>query len=1162
MPPDNHSRSTLLNAPPGFLDLPPETDEVLAGMGFTTVAQVFRAAITGRLRGRKKGGPAFQDEVLAACCRLLGHPPMKRGDIAAFAPRPDERTMADGLARLSGPVCAPEPERLACSVRDLLLPGSLHQGITGAGISTVGDLYGMEMDKVATIPGIGRRNLGQLFIHMFDFLFLHAPPGSGGNGAAVHARPRPRGHDAPARMVLPGGGEGIEPDAVIIHRNLAGGLFGKGETVISLDRSGGAALAVFRHCSLCPLQSTKDDLCPHAAALAASIMTEDREGRPAPLTAVMETELMTLALQILFEIFGPGEEGCTREEEKAHGKVLLEATGPGGAVLAAWTLGRDDARVCRSVFPGRFRTASKNSDADRLAALHRRLTGLGRTVSEVSINEMGQKSSAQTRDGSVWALLLSRLAPAAAAGEFHISNPDENGLCRLALDHGGDTVFSLTLPRARTGDVLDALERNGFHRNILPRAQAVIRMVPDRKNGDAAISLLLRLDDGEEFDLHGLEDRMFGRFCHISGRGFVTFERAGLPEIAAGAIPHDEVPEFVRSHPEVIRDEKNDIAAEFRDMEVVSAPDSIELDGVDMDDDWCYISGRYGLGNRSFPITALLRAKREKKRYLNWGGKWLDLADGRFDWLLRLGDERVWNDDQGREGIKLSMAELFILKAQFPGLTSSGADIDAILDTSAWQEDDSDLAIPDHLRDYQARGVAWLARICRHRLGGILADDMGLGKTHQALALMANLMDYDGLFLVVCPATVVSHWLEKTRRFFPGIVPFVYHGSRRNIKKRGHANLILTTYGIIRRDADVLAKEEFRLIVFDEIQQLKNRHTEAWKAAVRLKGRTVIGLTGTPLENSVNDLKAVFDLCLPGYLGDDRWFNNRFAAPIAEGDRERQEELARMINPFILRRSREQVLTELPDVIEDIRTCELSDDQVGLYREIVERRGRPLLDRIESGSDAALPYMELLAVINYLKQICDHPCLLDGCRDPERMKSGKWDLFVELLGECLDARMKVVVFSHYTRMLDLIEAHLEKEGIGFCGLRGEMSLKTRQEMIHRFNNDPGCRVFSASLLAGGVGVDLTAAQAVIHYDRWWNAAREDQATARVHRMGQKKVVQVFKLITVGTLEEKINRLINRKRELARTIIQEDDAAVIKKLDRDEIISLLAPLNKT
>ncbi|MFO7604779.1 MAG: DEAD/DEAH box helicase, partial [Desulfurivibrionaceae bacterium] len=432
---------------------------------------------------------------------------------------------------------------------------------------------------------------------------------------------------------------------------------------------------------------------------------------------------------------------------------------------------------------------------------------------------------------------------------------------------------------------------------------------------------------------------------------------------------------------------------------------------------------------------------------------------------------------------------------------------------------------------------------------------------HQALALLQAILvkNKTARFLIVCPATVVPHWVEKIEKFFPELSHYVYHGSRRDLDKANGNNLYISTYGIIRRDAQTLAELGFGVIIFDEIQNLKNRKTDVYKAAAQLNGRIIIGMTGTPLENSVHDLKSIFDICLPGYLGSNRDFKTKYIDPLETDDRnDAKESLARLINPFMLRRSREQVLTELPEIIEDIRHCELSDDQITLYRELTSGRVRTIMEMLAADqNESKLPYMELLAVINYLKQICDHPCLLKDCTDPTRYKSGKWDLFVELLNECLESGIKVVIFSHYTRMLDLIENHLTASKISFCGLRGNMPMGVRHQMIKRFNTDESCRVFSASLLAGGVGVDLTAAQAVIHYDRWWNAAREDQATARVHRMGQKNVVQVFKLITIGTLEEKINQMIAKKKNLANHLVRQDDAAVIKRLNREELLELLS-----
>jgi len=412
-------------------------------------------------------------------------------------------------------------------------------------------------------------------------------------------------------------------------------------------------------------------------------------------------------------------------------------------------------------------------------------------------------------------------------------------------------------------------------------------------------------------------------------------------------------------------------------------------------------------------------------------------------------------------------------------------------------------------------------------------------------------------FLVVAPASVVYHWADKIDRFYPQLSWGVYHGSGRNLEQCMEKKVVLTTYGIVSRDESELGGCFFEVIVFDEIQNLKNRKTRIHGAAARLKGGIKLGLTGTPMENSPNDLKSLLDICLPGVLGSERLFRRRFTIPIVEEQsEERSQELAERISPFFLRRLRAQVVTELPEVIEDHRSCTLHADQVRLYREFLSGQGGKLVDQLnDEGSE--IPYMEVLALITYLKQICDHPCLISGESDPEEYGSGKWELFKELLKECQESGYKVVVFSQYTSMLDLIENYLRGLDIGIACLRGGMNLQKRKQEIDRFQNEDDCQVFCASLLAGGTGIDLTAAQCVIHYDRWWNAAREDQATSRVHRIGQTRVVEVFKLITIGTLEEKIDKLISRRRDLASRLVQADDGKLVKRLDRKDLLDLLS-----
>jgi SNF2 family DNA or RNA helicase len=384
----------------------------------------------------------------------------------------------------------------------------------------------------------------------------------------------------------------------------------------------------------------------------------------------------------------------------------------------------------------------------------------------------------------------------------------------------------------------------------------------------------------------------------------------------------------------------------------------------------------------------------------------------------------------------------------------------------------------------------------------------------------------------------------------------VFYGIERDLDEAIRKNhVLLTTYGILRRDADRLKDISFSLAVFDEIQNLKNPETLSYDAAIQINADIKLGLTGTPIENSISELKALLDLTVPGYLGSDEEFETRFMTPIQQDpESSRKDELSRVISPFTLRRLKKTVLDELPDKIEDIRTCTLSEDQVKFYRDAIESRGKGLISGLRE-HNKPVPYMHIFALLNLLKQICNHPALTDGKDENyERYRSGKWDLFKELMTEIFDSGHKVVVYSQFLGMIKIMERFLKEEGVGFVTLTG--ASRNRGDIVSRFNNDPDCRVYVGSLKAGGTGVDLVAGSVVIHYDRWWNAAREDQATDRVHRIGQKRGVQVFKLVTEGTLEEKISAIIERKRDLMDSIVKEDDPGLLKTFTREQLIELL------
>lgn len=437
---------------------------------------------------------------------------------------------------------------------------------------------------------------------------------------------------------------------------------------------------------------------------------------------------------------------------------------------------------------------------------------------------------------------------------------------------------------------------------------------------------------------------------------------------------------------------------------------------------------------------------------------------------------------------------------------------------------------------------------------------MGIGKTHEVMALMLLLRKHMGVkecFLVVCPTTVLSHWRGKILDHARGLKAAVFHGGQRDLEETlKDNNVLLTSYGILRNDIEQLKQIPFSLAVFDEIQNIKNPETLAYEAARNLKATIKLGLTGTPIENSLAELKALFDLTVPGYLGTDEDFTTRYVKPIEEDlTSSRRKVLSRLISPFTLRRLKKTVLEELPEKIEDIRMCSLSEDQTRLYRDAVSSWGEGLIEVLKRGEEA-IPYIHIFALLNLLKQICNHPALVEGrLNDFDRYQSGKWDLFKEILLEAFDSGQKIVVYSQFLGMIRIIEQFLQEQGVCFVTLTG--ATRNRGEIISRFNKDPDCRLYVGSLKAGGMGIDLVAASVVIHYDRWWNAAREDQATDRVHRIGQRRGVQVFKLVTEGTLEEKISAIIEKKRNLMDSIVREDDPGLLKTFSREDLIQILS-----
>jgi superfamily II DNA or RNA helicase len=555
-------------------------------------------------------------------------------------------------------------------------------------------------------------------------------------------------------------------------------------------------------------------------------------------------------------------------------------------------------------------------------------------------------------------------------------------------------------------------------------------------------------------------------------------------------------------------------------------------------------------------------AFQERRRHLFSPAGLLSLKDARFNWIRQLPKKRL---DRKRGLIRLTTLEWMRLNVFEEIEEPKGSDEESketrqlLLELSRLETsrliDISKLKA--ELRPYQEAGLHWLWFLYCHGLSGLLCDDMGLGKTHQTMALLAAVLHEDpekrNKYLVVCPTSVIYHWQELLKRFLPDVRTCTYYGLERSLEDfETNYDLLLTSYGILRTGRENLRSYSFELAIFDEVQIAKNHASQTHQALRALNAKMRLGLTGTPIENRLRELKALFDVVLPSYMPPDALFRELFIAPIEKfGDAEKKALLGKLVKPFILRRKKSEVLTDLPEKIEEISYCDLSNDQRKLYVEVVSQMKSTVYQELKS-EVGPVPYMHVFAALTQLKRICDHPALIDGdIKHYASKASGKWDLFTELLQEALGSGQKVVIFSQYLEMISIIEQYLKKKGIGYASIKG--STRDRSSQLTRFREDPKCEVFVASLLAAGVGIDLTVASIVIHYDRWWNPAKENQATDRVHRIGQNRGVQVFKLVTKNTIEEHIHDLIERKKGLLEQIIGADDQ--INYLSREELIQV-------
>lgn len=583
---------------------------------------------------------------------------------------------------------------------------------------------------------------------------------------------------------------------------------------------------------------------------------------------------------------------------------------------------------------------------------------------------------------------------------------------------------------------------------------------------------------------------------------------------------------------------------------------SVNLE-ISENNDWFDLTATVTFGDYKFPFQNL-------KEHILRNIREFELPSGEIavipeEWFARYAN-LFFFADKHHDSLRLNRHHVGLVKElQESDLASISFSrkLQKLTDFSEISDIDPPVNFKGVLRPYQKAGYNWFHFLRNYHFGGCLADDMGLGKTIQTLALLqkvkedAEQSNQYCTSLIVMPTSLIYNWISEAARFAPALRVLVYAGTNRNkdITQFSLYDVVLSTYGIVRLDAELLEHMAFEYVILDESQNIKNPASKAYKAVKKLKPRFRLILSGTPVENSVSDLWTQMSFVNPGLLGNQRFFQETFVSPIEKKkDEEKARKLQAIIKPFVLRRTKKQVATELPDKSEQIFYCSMTEEQSEWYEKVKSEYRNELMFAAEQV--APRTQIQLLQGLTKLRQIANHPALLDASYSGD---SGKFDSVMENLLNVLAEGHKVLVFSQFVRQLDLYRQHLDKEGIRYVYLDG--ATRNRGEVVEEFQKNADIKLFLISLKAGGVGLNLTQADYVFMLDPWWNPAVEQQAVDRTHRIGQTRNVFIYKFITKDSVEEKILLLQNRKRSVAQSLITTEESFV-KSLSADDIREIL------
>ena len=585
-------------------------------------------------------------------------------------------------------------------------------------------------------------------------------------------------------------------------------------------------------------------------------------------------------------------------------------------------------------------------------------------------------------------------------------------------------------------------------------------------------------------------------------------------------------------------------------------------------------------------LKDILEKYEEKKKYYRLkSGEFIDIQNSKeISFIDKLVTGMEINPEQLKEEVKVPVYRAMYLNELLKQIKGTQITKDMEyrrLIQNLDKENIEELQIPKELentlRYYQKTGFKWLKVLDNYKFGGILADDMGLGKTIQVLSIIVDYVDsfeknldiiegQEALIpnkkkasLVISPSSLTLNWQNEAKKFTSKLKTLVIRGNalerKKQIEQIDNYDVVITSYDLLKRDIDIYKElnYKFRYVIADEAQYLKNSNTQNAKSIKEIKADTRYALTGTPIENALSELWSIFDFIMPGYLFDYKKFKSNYESPIIKDDSsETMEKLKTLIQPFVLRRTKTEVLKELPEKSITVLTSEMKEEQEKIYLSYLAQAKQEIAEELKINPNTLNGnQMKILAALTRLRQICCHPTLfIKDYKDG----SSKLEQCMEIITDAIKGNHKILLFSSYTSMFEIIEKELKQRNIDYFKLTGSTKVEDRIDLVDEFNENKNIKLFLISLKAGGTGLNLTGADIVIHYDPWWNLSAENQATDRAHRIGQKNNVQVYKLITKNTIEEKIYELQQRKAELIDNML-DTQTVFANKLSKEEILNL-------